>query len=243
MTALLAALRFLTTVPIPGASAPQALARSVAWFPAVGLLLGAALVGLDTLFQRIFPPALAAALLVTALTLLTGGLHLEGLADAADGLFGGRTVEDRLRIMRDPTVGSYGVIAVALVLLLKTAALASLTEPRLPALLLFPALGRWSMAWAIVSFPYARSEGLGTAFRAGPLALSFASLTAFIAVAALLQVRAIAPLAAAALAAVAVTGFTLRRIPGLTGDCYGALNEVSETAALLSLVALPQLWL
>ena len=242
MSALLAALRFLTVLRIPGANSPEALARSVAWFPAVGLLLGAALVGLDALLQRAFPPVLSAALLVTALALLTGGLHLEGLADAADGLFGGHTVEDRLRIMRDPTVGSYGVIAVALVLLIKTAAIASLPEPRLPALLLFPALGRWSMAWAIVSFPYARREGLGSAFRAGPLALSFASLTVFVAVAGLLQVRAIAPLAAAALAAVAVTGFTLRRIPGLTGDCYGALNEVTEVVALLALAALQQLW-
>lgn len=242
MSGLLAAVRFLTVLPIPGASSPRALARSVAWFPAVGVVLGAALVGLDALLQRAFPPVLTAALLVTALTLLTGSLHLEGLADAADGLFGGHTVEDRLRIMRDPTVGSYGVIAVALVLLVKTAAIASLPEARWPALLLCPALGRWSMAWAIVSFPYARREGLGTAFRAGPLALSFASLTVFVAVAALFQVRAIAPLVTTALAAMIATGLMLRRIPGLTGDCYGALDEVSETAALLALVALPRLW-
>ena len=242
MTGLLAALGFLTALPTPGTSSPRALASSVAWFPAVGLLLGGMVAALDAGLQRILPGTVTAALLVAALALLTGGLHLEGLADAADGLFGGQTVEERLRIMRDPTVGAYGVIAVVLVLILKFVAIASLTAPRWPSLLIVPALGRWSMAWAIVSFPYARSEGLGSAFRAGPLALSFASLTVFLAVAVHLQVKAIAPLGVTAIAAMATTGLMLRRLPGLTGDCYGAINEICEAAALLALVALPSIW-
>ena len=238
----LAAIRFLTTLPVPGSSASQALTRSVGWFPLIGLLIGAIMAGLDALLQRVFPPVVTAALVVAALTLLTGGLHLEGLADAADGLFGGHTIDERLRIMRDPTAGAYAIISIVLVLLLKATAIASLGEPRWPALLLFPALGRWSMVWAIVSFPYARKEGLGTAFRAGRLALTLASITVFVATAALFQVQSIVPLGVTAIAAMATTGLMLRRLRGLTGDCYGALNEICEVAALLALVALPQIW-
>jgi adenosylcobinamide-GDP ribazoletransferase len=208
----------------------------------MGLLIGGVLAGLDFAIGETLPPSVKATVLVVALTFLTGGLHLEGLGDAADGLFGGKFVQERLRIMREPTLGAYGVIAIALVLLLKTTAIASLPEPRWAALVLFPVLGRWSMAWAIVSFPYARTDGLGSAFRAGRVALTLASLTAFVATAALFQVQSIVPLAGTAIAAMAATGLMLRRLRGLTGDCYGALNEVCETAALIALVALPAVW-
>lgn len=231
----LAAVRFLTALPVPGPTTAQPLGRAVVFFPLVGLLLGLVLVGLDAVFQRFLPDLLAAVLLTGALVLLTGGLHLDGLADAADGLLAGRTPQDRLRIMRDPAVGSYGATAVGLVLLLKTAAIASLATPRWPTLLIFPVLGRWAMVWAITAFPYGRPEGLGSAFKAnaGLGSLLVASLLALIPTL-LVSARGFHAWVLPAIIVIswATVRWMLTRIPGLTGDCYGALNEVVETAAL-----------
>jgi adenosylcobinamide-GDP ribazoletransferase len=233
---LLAALRFLTALPVPGPTTPQPLGRSVAFFPFVGLLLGLALVGLDTLFQRFLPALLAAVLLTGALVLLTGALHLDGLADAADGLLAGRTPEDRLRIMRDPAVGSYGAAAVGLVLLMKATAIASLNVPRWPTLLIFPVLGRWAMAWAIAAFPYGRDAGLGSAFKASASLGAFALASLFTLVPAFIVAARgfhawVFP--ATIIIAWATVRWMLAHIPGLTGDCYGALNETVETAVLV----------
>ena len=99
-----------------------------------------------------------------ALVVATGGLHLDGLADTCDGLFGGSSPPERLAIMRDSRVGTFGVLGVVCILLLRWAAFLSLTSPiRRGALLLAPALGRWAMVGAVAALPYARPEGLGKA--------------------------------------------------------------------------------
>jgi adenosylcobinamide-GDP ribazoletransferase len=227
---------FLTVLPAPPAPAtPATLARAAGWFPLVGGLLGAALGGLGLLLDYVLPPGPVAVALLAAGALLTGGLHLDGLMDTADGLGGGRTPERRLEIMRDSRVGAFGVIAGALALLGQYACLTGLIGlPRLLALAAAGALSRWAMTLALGRFPSARSGGLGASLRAqgsraaqvvaALLALTAALLTAPLGLVGL-------PLAAA----VALLGgrWLTRRLGGLTGDTYGALAVVTETAILL----------
>ena len=155
---------------------PRQISASRACYPLVGLLLGLVLVGLEDGFSRIFPVYLTSAVLVVTLVVATGGLHLDGLMDTCDGLFGGHTRQQRLEIMRDSHVGAFAVAGALSIVLLKWAAilsLLSLTEPegdlqwRGLGLLLFPVLSRWAMVLQLSAFPYARSEGLGLAFHQG----------------------------------------------------------------------------
>ncbi|HEU0004324.1 MAG TPA: adenosylcobinamide-GDP ribazoletransferase, partial [Ktedonobacteraceae bacterium] len=167
-----AALRFLSVLPVPGSAllfdkdetAPR-LIIGCEYFPVVGLLLALLLWLLVLLFSRLIPQIALAALLLVALAMLTGGLHLDGLMDTCDGLFGGRTRERKLEIMRDSRVGSFGVLGALCVLLLKFALLASIPVPSLPtALLLILPVARWSMVLALYVFPPACPTGLGAAY-------------------------------------------------------------------------------
>src|SRR5439155_7993505 len=170
---LVAAVRFLSVLPMPGRMQPLEkdetaphLAVGSTYFPLVGLLLGLLLSILTLLLDPLLPQLVVAALLVVALVLLTGGLHLDGLMDSCDGLFGGRTRERRLEIMRDSRVGSFGVLGGICVLLLKFACFASLAQHALfVALLVVLSSARWAMVLALRIFPSARPPGLGTPFR------------------------------------------------------------------------------
>ncbi|HEY4908300.1 MAG TPA: adenosylcobinamide-GDP ribazoletransferase, partial [Methylomirabilota bacterium] len=124
MSYLVLAVRFLTIVPVPGreASTPGALGRAAWWFPVVGLALGACLVAADRLLSSVFPPLLEAILIVAVWKILTGGLHLDGLADAIDGI-AGRDPERRIAIMRDSHLGAFGAVALGLCLLISVGAL------------------------------------------------------------------------------------------------------------------------
>ena len=239
---LIVALGFLTALPMPhrGASSPKALARSLAYFPIVGAVIGGILAALDLALGQIFPAGPRAALLIAATVALTRGLHLDGLMDSCDGLFGGFTAERRLAIMRDSRTGAFGVLAALLDLLLRYAALTALESPwRLAALLVAPTLGRWALVYATVAFPYARDEGLGLAFKgsAGRRQVVLATLWAAVVLAALWWPWGAGALLPAWGATWLGARFILRRIPGLTGDSYGALNEVVEVSTLLLLVA------
>ena len=167
------ALSFLTVFPVRfgGAPAQRDISASRAWYPAVGLALGAALAGLEWGAGRLFSPYLTAALLVVFLIVVTRGLHLDGLMDVCDGLFGGYTRERRLEIMRDSNVGAFAVAGAGGLLLLKYGALLSLLElperEKLAALLLFPVVSRWAMVVLLSAFPYARGSGLGSPFHQG----------------------------------------------------------------------------
>lgn len=228
------ALGFLTILPLtPHGEVPgRGWGNALVAFPVVGALLGsvtlvirhgALLLGLS--------PALAAALAVVVSTLLTGGLHLDGLMDAADGLLGGATPEQRLAIMRDERVGAFGALAGMTVLLLKFAALQS-TAPW--GIVLASTWSRTVMALAIVSTPSARPNGLGAwwkkharprhAWLAGGLACALTLVAGL---------RGAATGLSAALFAWGLTRWMLRRVPGLTGDLYGALGELVETLTLL----------
>ncbi len=236
MRDLLAAIGFLTRLPVPakvfqGGASPS---TQLAWYPVVGALIGALLWAVGWLLSTA-QPILAAALLLFAWVVLTGGLHLDGLADSADAWVGGLGDRERtLAIMKDPRSGPMGVAAVVVVLLLKFAALASLPHPGV-ALWLAPLLGRAALTVAFLSTPYVRSGGMGSAL----VDASRAACVAGLAFAVLLGLSAGGPGVRALLAAAVV--FTLwrlacvRRLGGMTGDTCGALTELVEAAVLVVL--------
>ena len=241
------ALQFLTAVPLPLAvpAGPRELGRALGLFPLVGALLGLLLAALDATLLRVLPAGVTSALVLVAGTLLTGGLHLDGLMDTSDGVFGGRTRERRLEIMRDSRVGSYGVLAGALQLLVKYVALVSLPQGwRGAALVASLTCGRWAMVAAMRAFPYARADGLGRTFKDG-VRMGDVGLATVLAVGLcwfVLRAQGAALTELAALLLWAITGslvagwWLTQRVGGLTGDCYGAVNELIEAGALVLLV-------
>lgn len=244
LTPVAAAVQFLTVTP-PLVRRPftaEELGRAVGWFPLAGILIGGGLAGLDWLLGLAFPPGVTAALVLAAWVLGTGALHLDGFLDTCDGLFGGHTPEARLRIMRDERAGAFAVIGGILLMLLKYAALTG-NPDRLAALIVAPVVGRWGMTVAVIAFPYGRPEGLGRAMKdnAGWPQAAVASVSAVAAVTLIAVVgrgeRALLTLPLAAAVTWAGGRFVLRRLPGLTGDIYGALCELLEVMVLLVFVA------
>lgn len=243
MTSPLAAVSFLTRIPVaPGrVREMEEVARAQAWFPAVGLLLGGALLAVDRVASKALPPASVDVLIVVTLALLTGAIHLDGLADSADGLFGGATRGRRLELMRDVHAGTYAVTAVVCVLALKWAGLVALPlDVRTEALLCVPCLARFAMLVVIAVFPYARSEGVGLGFRrhAWPWGVCIGGGTALFTAAVLLGPGGLLVLAGAIAAALALGALSSRLIGGVTGDVYGATAEVCEALLLLVIAAL-----
>jgi adenosylcobinamide-GDP ribazoletransferase len=241
--AFFVALQFLTHLPTPAGLpvAGPALGRALGWFPVVGLLLGALLALADLLLSAVLPRSLVDVFLLALLAALTGGLHLDGFMDTCDGLFSLRSPAERLAIFRDSRVGSFGVVGAASLLLVQWAALGALPPAQRAAMLLVTlALARWAMAYAIVAFPYGREQGLGRAFKehAGGRALAAATLAAGLAAAALLGVAGLAALALAATTTWLFARYCLGRLPGLTGDTYGALNELVQALLLVTLPVL-----
>ena len=235
MVPLLAAFQFLTTFPavIRRAFTACELGRAVGYFPLVGLVLGGFLFGLGSGLQLIFPLPVVAIIILTAWLLLTRALHFDGFLDSCDGLFGGFAPERRLEIMRDSRVGAFGVAGGGLLLLAKYATIISL--PHLSGLLLAPVLGRWVLSIAIFAYPYAREKGLGRDMKDN-VNRSQIILATGIALIAAWFIAGWTGLLAFALAGLVLwlgAGFILRRIPGLTGDSYGALCELTELVTLI----------
>jgi adenosylcobinamide-GDP ribazoletransferase len=239
MKSFFAALGFLTILPLPAGwcGDERSLSRSVAWFPLVGLLLGALWASAGLVLQRCFPASVCAALLLVLLPLLSGGLHLDGLADTADGFFSSRKRERTLEIMRDSRSGPMGVAAIAFVLIAQYAALASLPPKLLfGALLLAPVAGRCAIIVAMTALPYARPEGLVSIF--APRSKGYIVwASAFLLATAWLTLRLTG--VAAALAALLITFLFCRickqKIDGFTGDTLGAICPRAETTVLLLL--------
>jgi len=242
MNPFLAALRFLTILPAPAprGDEEEALRRSLAWFPLVGLGIGALVALLAADAAWIFPPAVAAGLVVALLAGASGGLHLDGLADTADGLCSARPRERMLEIMRDSRIGSMGAAALIAVFGLKAAALASLPGPLFwQAALLLPVAGRSALLLSIALWPYARETGLGTLFWSGRepwhalLAIAAPLLCGWLCAGPVGTVAA-----ACALGAACVLGLHCRtKLGGATGDTLGAACEIAELAAALALSA------
>jgi adenosylcobinamide-GDP ribazoletransferase len=240
MKALLAALRFLTVLPIPGGwgTAEADLARSVPWFTVVGLLLGAVAAAVACGLSAFAPPMPAAALLVVVLLSFSGCLHLDGLADTADGFLSSRLRERVLEIMRDSRTGAMGVIAIVCVLLVKFASLASLPPNLLwPAALLMPVAGRMAIVIQMALLPYARPGGLANVFygrRPRWSAIVAAAVLAALAYA-VLESRGLVVWAACVAATLAFAAYAYRKLGGATGDTFGAVCEIVEVVPALVL--------
>jgi cobalamin 5'-phosphate synthase/cobalamin synthase len=234
---LLAAVAFLTRVPVPIAFDQRDVGRAALAFPLVGALLGGATAGLARALHPL-PPALAAVLLVAFAALATGALHLDGLADSADGFGGGRTRDDVLRIMRDHAIGAYGAVALILLIGVKVTALASLLDDWRP-LVLAPALGRWASVPLGRALPYARREGLGgIGAHVGAVEVIGATAIAIALAVGAGGWRGGACLGAVTLASVAGAIVCWRKIGGVTGDTLGANTELCEALVYILWIGL-----
>ncbi len=231
---LVTALRTLTVLPVPGRDA-ETFSNSLYWFPLVGLLVGAVQAGIGYLIMFSGWEEFAAAAVLCAGVILTRGIHADGFADVADGFFGGSTVEKRLRIMKDPAVGSFGAIGLILLFLFKWAVLVKLLAFGLYSWILYGCmLARTVQVFLAGSLPYARPEKgtasgfvegtgkrhLGTAF-----SLSLAVLLFLPTVSVLQPVTAVL---AASVAGSCVAALSRAKIKGVTGDVLGASSEVTE---------------
>jgi adenosylcobinamide-GDP ribazoletransferase len=236
-------MRFLTVVPFPGSwgAEESSLAGSAVFFPAVGLLIGFGAAGIAACAVRWLPAGLAAALVVVALLAASGGLHMDGLSDTADGLLSARPRERALEIMRDSHVGAMGVIAIVCVLMLKFAAVASLPAAGLwRTVLLMPVAGRAAIVVTMALLPYARPEGgLATSLYRGRSMLAALSAEVILLLTAWLVLDMAGLLAAgASLAAVLIFAvYTYRRIGGATGDTLGAACEIAELVQAMAMAA------
>ena len=234
---LRAALAFLT--PLGGAVTPGP--RAFSWFPVVGAALGLVLGAVWWAADRLVGPLVAAAVVVVADLVLTGALHFDGLVDSADGLLAHLPPERRLAVMQDPAVGAFGVAAGGSCLLLRTVALAELGglsglgHPRPWLLAGLWSLSRTSMAVVARTLPYARREGLASAF--GPdrswTAVAVGGGALALALGFVDDPFTPVTLAVAAWAAAAVHRLARRRLGGFTGDVLGAAGVSGETAGLL----------
>ena len=240
----LTALRFLTIIRVPGdrGVGDEDLGRSMSFFPLVGLLIGLILVGVRHILVPALPSSLADILVIVTLVIMTGCLHLDGFADMIDGLAGGRNREKTLAIMKDSRIGSFAVVGLILILILKVAALMGVPEEiKDRALIAAPVLGRWSAVQLAAWFDYARAGyGTGLAFTryAGRRESFISTLMAAAVVAGTLGVRGLAMLLAIAVLTALFGLFFRRRIGGVTGDIMGAACEVSEVVALILACAL-----
>lgn len=233
MSELRAALGLLTV--IPASSAPTPGARR--WFPLVGAGVGAVLAAAWAAADRVWPPLLVAVLVVAADLTLTGMLHLDGVADAADGLLPHASRAQRLEIMADPRAGAYAVAAVTVVLFARVASLAAL--PPSPGLV----VGLWTVSRALAAavpaiVPYARERGLASVMHGGErrAVLIVASLATIGGAAVAGADRGFSGVSAVVLgvaAAVAVVALAVRRIGGYTGDVLGTVSVGAETAGLV----------
>jgi adenosylcobinamide-GDP ribazoletransferase len=236
MRSLRIAFGLMTTLPFPlpkdwseGDSG-----RAAVCYPLVGLVVGALtwLAWKGAMF--VFPPWVAGVVTLVVWVVLTGGLHLDGLADCCDGLFASVPAERRLEIMKDPHIGTFGVVGLILLLFLKAAALASLTSISSFGILLAASLARWCILPAGL-MPLARASGMGADFAVG----FRRSMIAWGAILPLVVIgssglKGVFSALAGIIAAVLMVWMAKLRIGGVTGDVFGMIVEIVETVVLLA---------
>lgn len=234
-----AAIGLLTRLPLPRGLVPDGPGAGAWAFPLAGLLIGALQGGLFALLLTGLPPMVAAGLVLGFGLLLTGGLHEDGLADCADGLGGGRSRAQCLELMRDSRIGAYGTLALILGLGLRWAALASLADMPLVALMLVGAVSRMPMALIMATMPLARKDGAaagvgGASPRAACAALGIAALVAFSLIGWSGLLLTLLPL----LVVLPLTWQASAKLAGYTGDVLGAAQQLAEIALLIALTTL-----
>lgn len=229
------AFELLTTLPfgMPEDWQPGDSGRAGVWYPLVGLVIG----GLTWLAWRglglYFPPLVVGVVTLLVWVLLSGGLHLDGLADCCDGLLAPVSPERRMEIMKDPRLGTFGGIGLLLVLLLKIAALSTLSPSAGLGIILAATLSRWCIL-PVGLMPLARPGGMGADFASGlRRGVIFTSAILPFGLVFLLGMQGLFAALAAFLAAASVLGLAKARINGVTGDVFGALVEVTEIAILV----------
>jgi len=232
---IVVAFQFLTRIPVPStAFEADSLSRATRFFPLVGLLVGSGAVLLQKLLMFHMSRPLVALIVLIYLVLITGCLHEDGLADTADGFGGGRTKDQILAILKDSRIGSYGATALVLSLLARYLLLASLPLEHFAAYVISShVLCRWSSMPLSYFLPPAREEdgqGARIAKLTSLATLTFGSIFSFAVVAFALRWSAVAPVLIA-IFTFAVSGwFYARKIGGVTGDCFGATNQLTEIA-------------
>ncbi|UCC16822.1 MAG: adenosylcobinamide-GDP ribazoletransferase [Dehalococcoidales bacterium] len=240
------ALRFLTVFRIPGGRTETAddMGRSTIWFPAIGLIIGAILALTNWVFSLFLPAIVTSSLTIVILVIITGAMHLDGFADTCDGLAGNKPAEERWKVMHDSRTGAFGVAGLILLLLVKFALLNSIPQTFISSVLVvMPVIGRWSMVYAIAMYPYARNEGLGKAFKDGVtltrlviatlITLGLSIVLAWWADVDYYYIVGFGVMVVIWILIVAVSAYFRRKFVGLTGDTYGAINELAETGVLL----------
>jgi adenosylcobinamide-GDP ribazoletransferase len=232
---------FLTRLPVAGRGPAAPLAQAAPMFPLVGMIVGLMAGAVYVVASGLaMGPWLSASFAVAAAVLVTGALHEDGLADVADGFGGASDRDAKLAIMRDSRIGSYGVIALVLVLAARIGALADIASPYhvLATLIAAGAISRAVVVVAMRMMPRARSDGLGAGagtpgFDGTVAALAIAAITALVL---LLPWTWLLALVLGAGAAAVVAFVALRQIGGQTGDVLGAIQQVSEVAVLTAVV-------
>ena len=259
MRGLLWSIKFLTVIPIDRGNrfAPINTGAAMVWFPAVGLLIGAFLIAVYFLLIKWFPSTVADALILVVYIVITGGLHLDGLADSCDGIFGGYDKEKRLEIMRQSTIGAFGVLGLICILGIKCISFHNLIyTPTLTlphqgggnplssfwfsqkgtVLLLMPAIGRWTQVLAAALSAYARKEeGVGKVF-IDNVRLRHAIYSALFLLVPLwffCKINGLMIFAIVIFVALLVIQYIKGKIGGMTGDTLGAINEISEVVFIL----------
>ncbi|WNC16105.1 adenosylcobinamide-GDP ribazoletransferase [Brevibacillus brevis] len=239
MNAFLHALAFFTRIPVPRLRPSEsAWKKSVNWYPAVGIVIGLVLCGVHQAALYCFSPLLAAVLTLAVWVYVTGGLHLDGWMDLADGLGSSRPREQVLAIMKDSRVGAMGVLAAILLLLLKTASVAELSRTDWVLLLLVPFAARTHVLLSIRLWPYLSADkgigkGISEGLSTGSIWLGYIVLTA--AGWLIGGWAAVTAIVVSLLFALWFSRAVAGKLGGLNGDCYGAVIESGEAVMLLIL--------
>jgi adenosylcobinamide-GDP ribazoletransferase len=246
----IAAFRFLTVIPLPfrRQPAPEEVGRSVVFFPVVGLIIGLLLAGVYFVLDFFLPRTVTAALIMVGMVLINGALHIDGFIDTCDGLAGNKPAEERWKVMKDSRVGAFGVVGAGLLFLVQYASLISLPNNKVvyTALILLPVLSRWSMVYGIMAYPYAKPEGLGTLFKqyakwsdfwiGTVITLVIAELAGWWMGLGFIYLAGLFIMAVVWLVNVCWSAYLNKKFAGLTGDSYGAVNEVSEVMILIAVI-------
>ncbi|MCS7054949.1 MAG: adenosylcobinamide-GDP ribazoletransferase [Thermoflexales bacterium] len=259
LNGFLEAIRFLTLIPLPfmppmtRENYEETIARAMAWFPAVGALIGLLACAAGWAAGALWGDFARAVAVVIAIAVITAGLHLDGLSDTFDAVMSWRPRERKLEIMKDSRIGAMGALALVAVILLKLAFLTAAGADWVRAVPVAAALGRWADLYGIFFFPAAREGGLGRSFRdfirRGDFVFATLQMLVIVAVACVLGrppqvwpmalLRGAMTIALVLLAAHLIFARWTKALGGLTGDTYGAMCEIGEVIALAAMSARP----
>ena len=241
MNSFLIALQFITIIPVKKQLkySEKEIAHSMLYYPFIGTIIGLILVLINFIGTQFLPTLVSDSLLLIFFVLLSGGIHLDGLADSFDGLFGGKNKKDILKIMSDSSIGVYGVLAVVLLLLFKFTLLSELLIVRKNIfLIIVPTISRWAMVMAVYLFPYAKKEGFGKAYKLYLKKKHVLGATFWVLLLTLILFfwKGALILGISFLIIWLIGDYITKKIDGLTGDNYGAINEILELVILLLMI-------